>query len=90
MNKAYAVKENQNLKLTKLGTHPIKRRRTDQAPKIKNTICNSSNAKHYVSVHYLKHIALWSLFGEHVGWECVLGVRSVWSVLGSVFGEFMC
>ena len=99
------VKENQNLKLTKLGIHPIKRRWMDQAPKIKNTICNSSNAEHCVSfllgllawskprsflVHYLKHIALWSSFGEHIGWECVLGVRSVWSVLGSVFDEFMC
>jgi len=39
------VKENQNLKLTKSGTHPIKRRQTNQAPKIKNTICNSSNAE---------------------------------------------
>ena len=82
------VKENQNLKLTKSGTHPIKRRRTDQAPKIKNTICNSLTTEH--SINYFKHIALWSSFGEHVGWECVFGVRSVWSVLGSVFDKFMC
>ena len=67
------VKENQNLKLTKSGTHQINRRRMDQAPKIKNTICNSSNVEHCVFfllgllarskpksflVHYLKHIAL--------------------------------
>jgi len=99
------VKENQNLKLTKSGTHSIKRRRTDQAPEIKNTICNNSTAEHCVSfflsllarskprsfsIHYLKHIALWSSFGEHAGWECVLGVRSVWSILGSVFDEFIC
>ena len=31
------VKEKQNLKLKKLGTHPIKRKRTDQDQIIKNT-----------------------------------------------------
>ena len=73
MNRAYDSKRKLKLEIDKSGAHPIKIRQTDQAPKIKNSICNSLNTKHCVSfllgllarskprsfsVHYLKHIAL--------------------------------
>ena len=66
------VKENQNLKLTKLGTHPIKRNERIKHQKskrwfttIESKLCVSfflgllaQSKPRWFSIHYLKHIAL--------------------------------
>ena len=66
------VKENQNLKLTKLGTHPIKRNERIKHQKskrwfttVESKLCVSfflgllaQSKPRWFSIHYLKHIAL--------------------------------
>ena len=49
MNKAYDSKRKPKLEADKVKNSPNQEKTNGQAPKIKNSICNSSNAEHCVS-----------------------------------------
>ena len=73
MNGEYDSKRKPKLEADKVRNSPNQEKTNGPSTKNQNTICNSSNAEHYVSfligllaqskprsfsVHYLKHIAL--------------------------------